>query len=114
MSINHQGTKVLTTDRLILRPLTVDDAQSVFDNWASDDEVTKYLTWTTHQSVDDSIAYLTMCVDGYNAHRLLPMGYSTQRHGRANRQYCRCQYRGRDTSGGTRLGAWQSVVGGVA
>lgn len=67
MSINHQGTKVLTTDRLILRPFTVDDAQSVFDNWASDDEVTKYLTWTTHQSVDDSIAYLTMCVDGYNA-----------------------------------------------
>ena len=67
MSINHQGTKILTTDRLILRPLTIDDAQSVFDNWASDDEVTKYLTWTTHQSVDDSRAYLTMCVDGYNA-----------------------------------------------
>lgn len=67
MSINHQGTKVLTTDRLILRPLTLDDAQSVFDNWACDDEVTKYLTWHTHQSVDDSIAYLTMCVDGYNA-----------------------------------------------
>lgn len=64
-NMNHQGTKVLTTDRLILRPLTLDDAQSVFDNWASDDEVTKYLTWQTHQSVDDSIAYLTMCEGEY-------------------------------------------------
>lgn len=64
--MNHQGSKVLTTDRLILRPLTIDDAQSVFDNWASDDEVTKYLTWPTHRSVDDSIAYLTMCVGEYS------------------------------------------------
>ncbi|MGN0772148.1 MAG: GNAT family N-acetyltransferase [Christensenellales bacterium] len=64
--IHHQGTKVLTTDRLILRPLTLQDAPSVFDNWASDDEVTKYLTWPTHRSVEDSTAYLTMCGSEYN------------------------------------------------
>lgn len=42
------GTKVLETPRLILRPFTVDDAPAMFANWASDGEVTKYLTWPTH------------------------------------------------------------------
>lgn len=42
------GTKVLETTRLILRPFTVDDAPAMFANWASDGEVTKYLTWPTH------------------------------------------------------------------
>ena len=43
---------VLITDRLILRKVTMYDAQEMFDNWASDSEVTKYLTWTPHQSID--------------------------------------------------------------
>lgn len=42
------GTKVLETTRLILRPFTADDAPAMFANWASDGEVTKYLTWPTH------------------------------------------------------------------
>lgn len=43
--MNHIGTKRYETERLILRPFVESDAQSVFENWASDDEVTKYLTW---------------------------------------------------------------------
>ena len=42
----------LYTDRLILRPFELEDAQAMFDNWASDPEVTKYLTWPTHESVE--------------------------------------------------------------
>ncbi len=30
--------KTLETERLILRPLTVNDAEEVFKNWTSDDE----------------------------------------------------------------------------
>ena len=33
----------LETDRLILRPFELDDAESMFNNWASDEEVTKYV-----------------------------------------------------------------------
>lgn len=48
--MKHLGTKVLETPRLTLRPFTVDDAPAMYQNWASDPEVTKYLTWPTHES----------------------------------------------------------------
>lgn len=50
--MNHIGTKALETERLILRRFTLDDAQAMYDNWASDPEVTTYLTWPTHSSVE--------------------------------------------------------------
>ena len=56
--MNHCGTVQLETDRLILRRFTVNDAESVFFNWASDDEVTRYLTWPTHQSTAVSRGYM--------------------------------------------------------
>ena len=42
----------LETGRLRLRPFRLDDAEAMFSGWASDDEVTKYLTWPTHTSVE--------------------------------------------------------------
>ena len=50
--MKHQGTKTLETDRLILRRFKKEDAQAVYDNWASDSEVTKYLMWPFHDSVE--------------------------------------------------------------
>ena len=44
----------LTTNRLILRTIKKEDTQAVFNNWASDPEVTKYLTWPTHKSIKDT------------------------------------------------------------
>ena len=52
--LTHKGTKVIETERLILRPFTMADAEPMFRNWASDDEVTKHLTWPTHESVEIS------------------------------------------------------------
>ena len=49
--MQHKGTKTLETARLILRRAQLSDAQAMFDNWASDPEVTKYLTWPTHENV---------------------------------------------------------------
>lgn len=49
--MNHIGTQYIETDRLILRRFELSDAQAMFDNWASDDEVTKYLTWHTYTEV---------------------------------------------------------------
>jgi len=50
--MKHLGTKELDTDRLILRRLSVNDAEAMYNNWASDEEVTKYLTWPAHSSID--------------------------------------------------------------
>ncbi len=49
--MTHIGTQYIETDRLILRRFELLDAQAMFDNWASDGEVTKYLTWPTHTDV---------------------------------------------------------------
>lgn len=49
--LTHKGTIRIETERLILRRTVAEDAQAMFDNWASDDEVTKFLMWPTHESV---------------------------------------------------------------
>ena len=43
--------KELESERLLLRHIRRDDAQRIFDCWASDPEVTRYLTWQPHASV---------------------------------------------------------------
>ncbi len=52
--LRHSGTTVLETERLILRRFTLEDAEPMYQNWAHDPEVTKYLTWPPHQDVDVS------------------------------------------------------------
>lgn len=44
----------LYTERLKLRRIRENDAQRIFDCWASKPEVTKYLTWHTHESVEQT------------------------------------------------------------
>ena len=42
--LTHKGTQTIETSRLILRRAVREDAEPMFRNWASDPEVTKYLT----------------------------------------------------------------------
>ena len=49
--MNHIGTQTIETERLILRRFVLEDARAMYDNWASDPEVTKYLTWPAYTSV---------------------------------------------------------------
>ena len=48
--LTHKGTQTIETSRLILRRAIREDAEPMFRNWASDSEVTKYLTWPTHSN----------------------------------------------------------------
>lgn len=52
--MNHLGTVRLETERLILRPFQIGDAVDMYQNWARDDRVTKFLTWPSHKSVEES------------------------------------------------------------
>ena len=51
----HQGTKTLETPRLVLRRFSKSDAPVMFAGWASDPEVTRYLSWAPHR--DQSVTY---------------------------------------------------------
>jgi len=63
--MKHCGTKLIETERLILRRFKSDDYVAMYDNWASDPEVTKYLTWPTHTSTDVSKMVLDDWVKSY-------------------------------------------------
>lgn len=56
--MTHLGTKPLETPRLLLRPFTIEDAPAMYRNWASDPEVTKYLTWGTYTGEETAAAYI--------------------------------------------------------
>ena len=49
--MNHVGTQQLETSRLILRKFRIKDAPIMFQNWANDPEVTRYVTWLPHGKV---------------------------------------------------------------
>ena len=48
---------ILETERLILRPLNIDDAESVY-KWASDERVAKYMIYSRHKSIDDTKKFI--------------------------------------------------------
>ena len=50
--------KTLQTDRLILRPMTLDDAEDMFE-YASDARTVKYLLFDPHESIDVSSMVIT-------------------------------------------------------
>lgn len=64
--MNHKGTITIESDRLILRRLTLDDSNNMFNNWCNDDDVTKFLTWPTHLNVEVTKKVLTSWIDEYN------------------------------------------------
>lgn len=63
--MKHLGTKDLETDRLKLRRFELSDAEAMFKNWASDPEVTKYLTWPPHKDVSVSESILKEWIAQY-------------------------------------------------
>ena len=50
--LKHKGTSILETNEFILRPFVSKDTFHMYYNWASDKEVTKYLTWSEHCNID--------------------------------------------------------------
>ena len=63
--MNHCGTRRLETNRLILRRFTPEDAEAMHRNWASDSEVTRYLTWPPHTDASVSRAVLRQWAADY-------------------------------------------------
>ena len=63
--MNKTGTRPLETHRLILRQFRAEDAGEMFANWASDPEVTRFLTWPPHASEDVTRAVLADWISRY-------------------------------------------------
>lgn len=62
--LTHKGTQTIKTERLLLRKFTPDDAQAMFNNWAKDERVTKFLTWPPHENIETTQYVLGLwCAD---------------------------------------------------
>ena len=54
-----RGPETIETARLLLRRPRPSDADAVFRRYASDPVVTRFLSWPTHRSVADTLAFLS-------------------------------------------------------
>lgn len=63
--MNHVGTKIIETTRLTLRRLELSDAEMMFSNWTSDDNVTRFLRWNAHKTIDDTKKMIQQWINNY-------------------------------------------------
>lgn len=63
--MEHIGTQGIETEYLILRRFVKADAKAIFENYANDDEVTRFLTWPSHKDLTVTQAVLDAWVKDY-------------------------------------------------
>jgi ribosomal-protein-alanine N-acetyltransferase len=71
----------IETGRLLLRKMTLDDAEDLFE-YASDPKVAQYVLWDQHQSIEDSQKYLSYMVEKYEKHDVSEWGMVHKQHGK--------------------------------
>lgn len=60
-------SETMHSKRLLFRPPALKDAQSIFEQWTSDPDVTRFLLWPTHKDVEDTRAFLRGCQQAWTA-----------------------------------------------
>lgn len=63
--MKHAGTKTIETMRLTLRRLELTDAEMMFRNWTSDDNVTRFLRWDAHKTIEATKNMIQQWVNSY-------------------------------------------------
>lgn len=53
-----QPPEKFETERLIIRKILKSDANNIFEKYAKHPSMTKYISWPTHKSIDDTYAFL--------------------------------------------------------
>lgn len=61
----HKGTKIIETERLLLRPFRMNDAVAMFTNFEGDPKVTEFLRWKTAVSIIETEKVLRDWVKNY-------------------------------------------------
>ena len=65
---------LLESKRLILRKLDYSDAEAIFSNWTSDEEVAKYVTWNHHKTMDETKYILDIWMKQYDDPKTVRLG----------------------------------------
>jgi len=54
--------EIIQTERLTLKPPSLNDAESIFHSYAQDVEVTRYLVWKPHNDAQETRCFLSDCI----------------------------------------------------
>ena len=65
--LEHTGTREIRTHRLLLRRFREGDEADMYKNYTADPEVTKFLTWQPHKSIDVTRNYLSVVIPEYGS-----------------------------------------------
>ena len=65
MIYNFFMNTTLETKRLLLRSLKQSDAIDIFENWASDEDFPKYMTWSAHKNIEETKKIVDMWIKEY-------------------------------------------------
>ena len=68
-------TPNLESKRILLRPLSINDAEIIYKNWTSDPEVAKFMIWDMHKSVNDTIEWLKVEEQNINSEQHYTWGF---------------------------------------
>ncbi|WP_282920021.1 GNAT family N-acetyltransferase [Ignavigranum ruoffiae] len=63
--MEHKGTIVIETDRLVLRPFNSADIDLAFNNWTNDEQVTQYLRWPMHKDKSETQSIIEKWIESY-------------------------------------------------
>lgn len=71
----------IETERLVLRKPRMDDALAIFEGWAQDREVTRYLTWRPHQRIEQTQEFLQVCIGIWEGETRFPYMITLKQNG---------------------------------
>lgn len=63
--MKHLGTKTIETDRMILRKFNMTDVEDMYNNWANDDDVTRFITWPSHKNIEETKKVVSNFIEEY-------------------------------------------------
>jgi ribosomal-protein-alanine N-acetyltransferase len=71
----------IETERLVLRIPSVADAKAIFNSYAQDTEVSRYLTWRPHKNVQETEGFLADCVAAWKGDARFPYAIALRESG---------------------------------
>ena len=63
---------IIEHERLILRPPRLEDAETIFESYSQDPEVTRYMVWLPHDSIEDTRVFLERCLNCWKSGSAFP------------------------------------------
>jgi len=72
---------VLETERLLLRKVTLDDVEDMYE-YGSNEDLTKYVIWETHKNLSDSKEFIEFVRTQYENKKVSPWGIELKENGK--------------------------------